>query len=506
MVKRMKNVVLAVTLAFLAVGAAACVRDRQDAPAGMDLSQHVNLTYIMFGSGGNLDHAPSVFEEVNKVVKREINATINFKVYSYLDYGNKIQLAMNTGERWDMCFMAPWVTPMNYQAAVANLYLKDITEMLPECAPELYASMPADIWDAARVDGKIYGVINEQIFARAGGLAVEKALLEQVPANQVTRFSDLTKFLDVIKADPSISPGGRIPFSTFTYGNVWQDMYMQSEGYDDLTGGALTPGVVSVTDTNATVINQFETQAYKDYIEFSRKLIDDGYIYADDILNNRVETTNQRVRQTGTYKPGGEAEIYAEVNGRREFELLMFGTPTLTTSGVTATMFSINSLSNNPERALMFQNLLFKDKELYNLLAHGLEGRDWQWTSEEKEIIETIPNSKYRFGADWAIGNQLHAYRKYGQPADYAEQTRLLNTTSRKSVAYGFVFDPSPVMSKIIACDLVTKAYNTAFEQGRYTAGELNARLDEMLTKLNNAGANDIIAEKQKQLNAFLGK
>lgn len=506
--KRFKKVVIFLIMAVMCLSIFSGCGEKGSEAAGDDLSKHVELTYYMYGSGGNISNSPSVFQEVNKIVKEKINATINFKVYSYVDYGSKLQLAMNSGENFDMCFIAPWINPMNYQAAVSNKYLMDITDMLPKYTGDIYKSMPEEIWNAARINGKIYGVINEQCFARAGGLMIETDLLEKagLKASDITEFSDVTAVLDVIKADENISPDGKIPPTTFSYGNAWQDMYMQAYGFDDLCGGALIPGVVKMTDKSAVVINQFETEEYESYAKFMRQVIDDGYVDADDIKNNRIVTTNQRVRVVGTYKPGGEVSMKSEVGGRRDFTQICLGTPMLTTSSVTATMFAINSRSKNPERALMFQNLLYTDRELYNMLCLGIEGRDWKWTDEEKSSIEYIENSQYMYGADWALGAEINAYIKDGQPADLAQQVKELNRTSPKSVAYGFSFDPKNVSTQIVSCNMVAMKYNTAFEQGLYTMEEIPGKIQEMLAELKEAGADKIIAEKQSQLNAFLGK
>lgn len=506
--KIMKKVILLLLCAVFSISLLCGCGDRGSDAAGDDLSKHVELTYYMFGSGGNIADSPSVFQEVNKIVKKEINATINFKVYSYIDYGSKLQLAMNTGDNFDMCFIAPWVTPMNYQAAVANKYLKDITDMLPKYAKDIYESLPTDVWDGAKINGKIYGVINEQAFARAGGLMVETALFEKanMKPEDIKKFSDVVGILDAIKKDGSISPDGRVPVTTFAYGAAWESMYAQAYGYDDLTGGALLPGVVRMTDETATVINQFETNEYKEYAEFMRKIIDDGYVYADDIKNNRVVTTNQRVRVTGTYKPGGEATMKNEVNGKRDFTQICLGTPTLTTSSVTATMFAINSRSKNPERALMFQNLLYTNKELYNMLCLGIEGRHWKWSDEEKTSVELLENSQYMYGADWAIGAEVNAYPKKGQPLDLSAQTKDFNRSAQKSVAYGFAFDPKNVSTEVVNCNMIATKYNTAFEQGLYAMSEIPGKINEMIAELKEAGSDKIIAEKQRQLNVFLGK
>ena len=66
----------------------------------------------------------------------------------------------------------------------------------------------------------------------------------------------------------------------------------------------------------------------------------------------------------------------------------------------------------------------------------------------------------------------------------------------------GFQFDPTPVRQKIADCRSVASEYMTALQQGQYK--DKAVALAEFRDKLKKAGCNDVIAEKQRQLNEFL--
>ena len=68
----------------------------------------------------------------------------------------------------------------------------------------------------------------------------------------------------------------------------------------------------------------------------------------------------------------------------------------------------------------------------------------------------------------------------------------------------GFQFDPTPVRQKIADCRAVASEYMTALQQGQYK--DKDAALAEFRSKLKKAGCDDVIAEKQRQLDAFLQK
>ena len=66
----------------------------------------------------------------------------------------------------------------------------------------------------------------------------------------------------------------------------------------------------------------------------------------------------------------------------------------------------------------------------------------------------------------------------------------------------GFQFDPTPVRQKIADCSSVASEYMLALQQGQYK--DKDAALKEFRDKLKKAGCDEVIAEKQRQLNEFL--
>ena len=492
------------------VGAAGCGKKGLRPPSD-------TIRYIVYSGGGSLDESDRIKEEVNKITKAELGFGVDFEYLGYDDYANKLGLYFGSDENFDMCFTGSILSGLSYSDRAAGGYFMDITDLLPEYAPELWASMDADTWKAARVNGKIYGVINEQIFARSVGLCIDKNIAAainltqaKIDAEGLTYRECINQAMEFIKNDSSISPGGKVPSTTLVIGEAWSDIFMQNYALDSLGADALIPGIIEAGEKKTEVINQFSSPYYKEFVEFCREMHEKGYI-AKDQASSPI-TANQRVRITGTYKPGSEAELYNAVG--REFVQFRFGTPLLTTYNVTTSMTGINSRSGNADKCLKFIELMFKDKSFYNLVAIGQEGIDYRWQTAQDDdgkdynYVSYIKQSKYKLNTDWSVGTEFNVYRKYLQKATVVEDTKALNATSAKSPAYGFTFLPtSALRSDISSCYRVADTQIKLMLSGNYDSSKTTDKIiEDFVAELNRNGAAGIISAKQTQLNAFLEK
>lgn len=75
-------------------------------------------------------------------------------IISDWSYNDSLNLVINSGDDWDICFTSNWTN--NYKRNVAKEAFLDITELLPEYAPSLYNLVDERVYDAIKVDGKIY--------------------------------------------------------------------------------------------------------------------------------------------------------------------------------------------------------------------------------------------------------------------------------------------------------------------------------------------------------------
>lgn len=182
--------------------------------------------------------------------------------------------------------------------------------------------------------------------------------------------------------------------------------------------------------------------------------------------------------------------------------------PTITTGDTSGAMLAISRTSENPEKAMQVINLLHSDPVVNNLLNFGIEGTHYVKKEGSDSIISlpegTDPNNRtYNPGAQWQLGNQFLNYLWDNEDPEKWDKFKDFNARGVKSPALGFTFNSQPVKNEIAAVNNVNKQFKPALTSG---AVDPNEMIPKYADKLKAAGIDKIIAEKQKQLDAFLAK
>ncbi|RKP54403.1 DUF3502 domain-containing protein [Cohnella endophytica] len=464
----------------------------------------VDLTYY-FPNTPQKD-LQAVEDAVNKLIQPKINAKVHLKLIDWGAYDEKMKVINASGEVYDLAFTSAWTN--NYYQNVANGALAPLDELL-EKYPDMKAGIPDMFWDVARVKGHIYAVPTFQQSTAGYGYTIQKKLADKYNLDwkSVTKLSDLTPFLDTIKKnEPNLIP--------WEY-NQNADAFKQAPpmfGMEAL-GDTLTPGSLYLAD-GSKVINQFESPEFKEYVTMMRDWYTKGYLKkeaptltdtnADRKAGKNALQFGQIDLGTVDYEAAGMKSTgrMSGFNPDVESYDYQFVKPLLTTDKAAATMTGISVNSKNKERAMMFLNLLHTDKDVYNTLIWGVEGKHYKKVSDIR--IETIKDGGFQIWSAWEFGNMANSYLSEGDPQGNDEGFRKmwidLNKNATPSNALGFVFDFTPVKSEKANVDAVISELYYALGSGSVDPDKY---LPKFLDKLKSAGADKIIAEKQKQLDEW---
>ena len=179
--------------------------------------------------------------------------------------------------------------------------------------------------------------------------------------------------------------------------------------------------------------------------------------------------------------------------------------PVVQTRDCTGAMQAISKTSKNPVLALKFLELFNTDPYLNNLINFGVEGKHFVKVS--KNIITfpkgvTAENSGYRPGTPWMFGNQYINYFWEGENTSKWDAFKKFNDSSFSAKSLGFNFDPDPVKNEMAACSSVWTT-----NVGPLICGAVDpSALPCVIAKFKAAGLDRIIAEAQKQLDAWAKK
>jgi putative aldouronate transport system substrate-binding protein len=456
----------------------------------------VEVRYTYAGNGIPRD-LQQVQDAINEILNEKIGVNLILEPIDFGAYNDRMQLQLAAGEPCDIIFTAPWIN--SYTNNVANGSLLELDDLLKEEAPGLWASMPESTWDAARINGKIYGVINQQIFPKPWGVHVRKDLLEKYDfsLDTVTKWEDMEPFLEAVKEGEGITP----VYADDGGSSLWRTQYY---GYDGLDDGIGFIGI-KADDETLTVVNLLETPEYREAANLAKKWVDTGYFPSSPTSSDEARAAFRAGLFAMGYhveKPGNDVEMQTAVGW--EFVSKNLTDPLiLDTSGATATMNAICATSQHPIEAMRVLEQLNTDPVVYNLLSRGIEGVHWVWEDEANKVIRypdgvDATTTGYEPNTDWMFGNQFNAYYRSQAQVGAWEATKTMNDEAYPSQALGFVVDRTPIQTEIAQVTAILEEAARPIEWGWVAYDEA---MPEVLERINAAGAQTIIDEVQRQLN-----
>ena len=169
---------------------------------------------------------------------------------------------------------------------------------------------------------------------------------------------------------------------------------------------------------------------------------------------------------------------------------------------------AVNSQSENIEKAVELIELLNTNDELYMLITQGEEGVDYVF---DEEGTYSLVDGKYNFNYnEWQIGQSYspdftRALYSRNEAGDKQKESQSIvfeaDKTADVSPLTGFVFDSTNVKTQIANCTSIITEMVPALSSGSV---DPETKVPEFIERFKQAGADDIIAEKQAQLDEFL--
>jgi putative aldouronate transport system substrate-binding protein len=438
-----------------------------------------------------MDDLPLVQDEINKITKEKINATVKLVPIGISAWQQQSNLLLTGNEKLDLIVASSF---FGYNtSAVKGQYLP-LDDLLEKHGKGILEAVPKNLLEGDRVNGKLYAVPSSRDWGVDYGFIMRKDIVDKhnIDLSQVKSFADLENVFKIVKVkEPTLTPivnTGALQTATNLIG-----------GKFDALGDSL--GVVSFAD-GKKIINLFEQPEYKDALELTRKWFKEGYVIKDSATSQEAAANIVKAGKGFGYfshmKPGYEVQEKG-ITGH-EMVAVRFTDVYSYTDSATSFGMAIARNSQNPEKAMEFMNLLYTDKDIMNLIANGIEGKHYEVESDGTiKLPEGVTESKYVFG-QWQIGNSFLTYPWTGNPPNYWEIFKKHNDSAIFSPAFGFTFNPDPVKTEIAAATNVINQYKVGLESGTL---DPDKSLPEFNKKLKQAGLDKIIAEKQKQFDEW---
>jgi putative aldouronate transport system substrate-binding protein len=451
----------------------------------------VSMAYITFTK---IDDLPLVQEEINKIAKEKINATIKLVPINGANYQQQTNLMLTGNEKLDLLVTSSFFG-YNTQAAKGQLVALD--DLLKSNGKDILEVLPEHLLEGNKVNGEIFGIPSMRDWGSYYGYIMRKDIVEKynIDLSQVKTVTDLDAVFKIVKEnEPTLTP-------IVNTGQGSTVTTVLAGGKFDVLGDSL--GAVSFKTEK--MVNMFEEPEYVNAVELARKWFQAGYVLKDSATSQEASANIVKAGKGFGYfshmKPGFEVQEKG-ITGHEMVSVKLSDVYSYT-DAATGFNLSIARNSQNPEKAMEVINLLYTDKDVMNLLANGIEGKHYEVKPEGViSLPEGVTESNYVFG-QWQIGNNFLTYPWEGNDSDYWEQMKQHNDSAIFSPAFGFTFNPDPVKTEVAAAMNVLNQYRVGIETGTL---DPDKSLPEFNKKLKDAGLEKIIAEKQKQYDEWKKK
>ncbi|HEY9060537.1 MAG TPA: ABC transporter substrate-binding protein [Pseudobacteroides sp.] len=441
-----------------------------------------------------------VQEELNKLLKKKINATIKLNYYWWDSYQNKQQMAVASGDKIDIMFSPSWWGFNDYVAKQAWLPLD---ELVAKHGKDIIANINPAYLKAPIVNGKLYAIPTAKDMFGTGGFIFNKELVDKYnfDIDSISKPEDIEPWLKIIKEkEPGI-----IPFLS-SLGD--QQQYL-AQDWQVNVGTVDVPVGYQKTDGDVKIMNLMETDIAKRIYKLSRSWYQKGYINKD-VATLQDGTPLKKAKKvfawTEQLKPGKADELKAQFGydlvQANAWKGIQYFT---TTPDLTNSQLVIPRTSDNPERAMMFINLLFSDKEIKNLLSWGIENKHYKKIGENQiDFADGVnaDNSGYYGLAQWSMGgSQFLDYLWASESADKWQKMEEFNNSAKPMKIVGWTYDSSNVKSEMAALAPIGQNQGRPLSQGLV---DYDTQYPKVKASLEKAGIQKVIDDCQKSIDAFI--
>ena len=449
-------------------------------------AEDVPTVKVITLGNGQPDNYEAWIEKLNPYVEEKIGAKLDVECIGWGDWGSRRSVIINTNEPYDVIFGDSG----NLRQDVAVGAYLDITDLLAENASGLLELIPAGYWDACRVNGRIYGVPTykdssiTQYFV--WDVEVLKELGLEEDAKNCHTLEEATPLLQKIKDAKGVAS---FPLT--------KDGVSQIPFIFDSFGAGLRGIGVRYNDKEAKVVKIFEEEDVMAQLKTVRGWYESGIINADA----------PNLAEGPTYKACFLAQGWSLAaktvwgpNMGKELVAYTYGPTILSNDSVLGSVNFVSVNSEHPDKALAYLNLINTDSKVRDAFYYGLEGENFTYTE----------NGRVHKNADkgWGLAGYTQGTFFNVTPTDDVEfnqwdEVHELNDAAEPSVLLGFAFDSSKVEDQIQNCATIWDRYHPELLTGSV---DPEATVKTMYEEMEGEGLNDIIAEAQAQIDAFLGK
>lgn len=474
---------------------------------------NINMQIVTWGQAP--DEIDDVEAAINAIIEPEINATVTLNPIAAWDIATESNNSITAGEKVDlMCVFVFGQGMDSLTNYTSKGMLNELDDLLATYGSDITECLGEEI-NLGYLGDTLYAIPSKSLYGNGKAFVARKDYLDEMGIEVDEDKIYTVDELEEIFAKFSESYGtGYYPLAL--YGGAGTDNYDIFNETDSL-GSQMANGVLlnAGLDGNTTVVDLYETDEYMDYCKQMREWYLAGYINPDvntiaDDITSQMKSGNYLGSLGSTY-PGSKIAMQNTLGV--EMVELQIVEPYATTTTASQALWTIPVTCENPERVMQFLNILYEDRELASdvdaLLNDGLEGVSYEVAEEvggSKAIVEATETGTWSTWVPSGLYGDTSTIPQYApnEASIYDEITSFndeIVSSGKITDAFGYVFDGTSVSAQVTAVSAVVQQYRTLVGYGAVDPEEV---MPEFIQALKDAGIDDVIAENQAQLDAWL--
>lgn len=456
----------------------------------------VTLHFIFYGDKKSA--TDEVWDAIADYTRDTLNCDYEVEFIAGSDYQNKLTVMAATGDSWDLNFDSNWTGIFQMMAKDAYMSLD---ELLPEYAPDLYVKYEeTGVLNSAKNKGHIVCLpwtqtMNNRPFFQWRGDLAEAAGIE-VDKENFNTIEDVDKLLYQMK-------------------EAYPDRYttaisqMVSGGWAEVD--ASMGLYINLEDPDCKITPAEEIPDFITAMEYAEKWQRDGIIWKDVLTDqhdaNSLLNEGKIITRWGTHEFAHSKKTWVEEGAYWDFTEVYVDDLYANRSPL-ANAMAIPVTSENPERTLMFLNLLETDKTLYDLVQYGIEGKTYVLDGERANYPEGMDSASSNYmgwGGQWALWKPQFMRPTGGYSDTFWEDEAAYAASSDKNMyspLEGFSFDATNVMTETAQRTQIYSDAKKLLEVG--LAGDTHEALEKLAQDSDGANFQTVLEEYQKQIDDFL--
>lgn len=472
---------------------------QETTPAATPLPQ-VELIWYVLGDA-HADQA-KVDTEVNKKLQQDLNCTLKLTFTTWNEWQSKYNLLLVSGEPIDMIFASAWADFSKFAKMGA---FKDITDLLPEYAPQTWANVPKDDWASATVDGKIVAVPSTSSEFTPAGLFYREDLRKKYSLPEIKDVASIEAYLEGIKNNDKDM---KYPWVTNASDDIL-NLYFWANKIEPIAGAQDDVIQVKSYDTPRDLILYPFTDEFANFCKMTKAWKDKGY-WSSEVLSSKIapgdalKTGKTAVANMIPATAAGYFNNFKQEHPGWEGGYL----PYTSFKGYALPNYPMNNgmaipkSAKNPERSLMVLDLLRNDTDYFRLSTYGIPGYHWEHTEDNRILVPAKgQDPKVNPGfwtTSWGWFNYKLALDSVNMWSGWKGLMEEMRGIQKPNYLIDIKIDKEPVKTEAAAIANVQEKYKSILTMG--LVSDVDKTLAEYRDQLKKAGVDRYFEEVKKQL------